>query len=121
MAQVLIVDDSPVVRDEVKAFLVEYQFDVITANDGLEGLEMLRKNKDIKLIISDVNMPRMDGLTMIEKIRHELHNLDVNIVMLTTETNNQMKERGRAVGIKGWIVKPFVGGKVIDKFKRLIQ
>jgi len=64
-------------------------------------------------------MPNMDGLTMVEKIRSELGNSTVNVIMLTTESNPSMKERGKAAGVKGWIVKPFKGESVLETFKKL--
>ena len=73
----------------------------------------------MKLVVCDVNMPNMDGLTMAEKVRSELRNSAVNIVMLTTENAPAMKERGKAAGIKGWIVKPFNGPAVLATFKKL--
>jgi two-component system chemotaxis response regulator CheY len=87
--------------------------------DGKDGLDKLRADPAIKLVVSDVNMPNMDGLTMAEKIRGELRNTTVNIIMLTTENSPSMKERGKAAGIKGWIVKPFSGPAVIATFKKL--
>ena len=65
-------------------------------------------------------MPNMDGLTMAEKIRSELNNSVVNIIMLTTENSPSMKERGKAAGIKGWIVKPFKGDAVLATFKKMV-
>jgi two-component system chemotaxis response regulator CheY len=64
-------------------------------------------------------MPNMDGLTMVEKIRKELGNSAVHVVMLTTESSPAMKERGKAAGVKGWIVKPFKGEAVLETFKKL--
>lgn len=119
MAQVLVVDDSSTVRNEVCAFLKDAGLSVIPAVDGKDGLEKLRANPSIKLVVSDVNMPNMDGLTMAEKIRGDLKNPSVNIVMLTTENSPAIKERGKAAGIKGWIVKPFNGAAVISTFKKL--
>ena len=119
MAQILVVDDSNTVRTEVSDFLRRNGLDVITAVDGRDGLAKLKADNRVKLVVSDVNMPNMDGLTMAEKIRGELGNAGVNIVMLTTENTPIMKERGRAAGIKGWIVKPFKGDAVIATFKKL--
>jgi two-component system chemotaxis response regulator CheY len=121
MAQVLVVDDSSTVRDEVAGFLKKSGLDVATAVDGRDGLAKLKTDPRIKLVVSDVNMPNMDGLTMAEKIRGELGNKTVNIVMLTTENSPVMKERGKAAGIKGWIVKPFKGDAVIATFKKLCE
>jgi len=87
--------------------------------DGKDGLTKLKGSPGIKLVISDVNMPNMDGLTMVEKIRGELGNSTVNVIMLTTESSPAMKERGKAAGVKGWIVKPFKGEAVLETFRKL--
>ncbi len=120
MAKILIVDDSSTVRDEVAGFLRKAGLDVATAIDGKDGLAKMKADSGIKLVVSDVNMPNMDGLTMVEKIRGELGNKTVNIIMLTTENSPSMKERGKAAGIKGWIVKPFKGEAVLEAFKKMI-
>jgi two-component system, chemotaxis family, chemotaxis protein CheY len=119
MAKILVVDDSGTVRDEVAGFLKTHGLDVATAVDGRDGLAKLKADSAIKLVVSDVNMPNMDGLTMAEKIRGELKNAAVNLIMLTTESSPSMKERGKAAGIKGWIVKPFNGPVVLETFKKL--
>lgn len=120
MAQVLIVDDSSTVRDEVASFLKSGGLEVVTAVDGKDGLAKLRADPSIRLVVADVNMPNMDGLTMVEKIRGELRNTSVNLIMLTTESSPSMKERGKAAGVKGWIVKPFKGPAVLETFKKLV-
>ncbi|AKZ63484.1 chemotaxis protein CheY [Herbaspirillum hiltneri N3] len=120
MAQILVVDDSSTVRAEVGDFLKKNGLDVTLAVDGRDGLVKLKGDPSIKLVVSDVNMPNMDGLTMAEKIRSELGNSAVNIIMLTTENSPIMKERGKAAGIKGWIVKPFKGDAVLATFKKLV-
>lgn len=119
MAKVLVVDDSSTVRDELQSFLSKNGFTVVTAVDGADGLKKAA-DTSIKLIISDVNMPNMDGLTMVEKIR-ATGNTGVNIIMLTTESSPSMKERGKAAGIRGWIVKPFKGEAVLTTFKKLAE
>jgi len=95
--------------------------DFITAVDGKDGLVKLEENANIKLILSDVKMPNMDGLTMVEKIRNDLGNTTVSIIMLTTESNPSMKERGKAAGVKAWVVKPFKGESVLSAIKKLIE
>jgi two-component system chemotaxis response regulator CheY len=120
MAQILVVDDSSTVRNEVGDFLKSNGLAVATAADGREGLDKLRGDSAIRLVVSDVNMPNMDGLTMVEKIRGELKNTAVNVVMLTTESSPAMKERGKAAGVKGWIVKPFNGPAVLASFRKLV-
>lgn len=120
MAQILVVDDSATVRNEVEGFLTRNGVSVATANDGKDGLTKLKSDSAIKLVISDVNMPVMDGLTMVEKIRSELGNSSVHIIMLTTESDPRMKERGKAAGVKGWIVKPFKGDAILGSIKKMI-
>ena len=119
MAKILVVDDSGTVRDEVAGFLRNHGLDVATAVDGKDGLAKLKATPGVRLVISDVNMPHLDGLTMVEKIRGELANATVNVVMLTTESSPAMKERGKAACVKGWIVKPFKGDAVLDALKKL--
>jgi two-component system chemotaxis response regulator CheY len=121
MAQILVVDDSATVRNEVSSFLKSHDLNVEVAVDGKDGLDKLKKDPQIRLIISDVNMPNMDGLTMAEKVRGELNNQNVNIIMLTTESDPRMKQRGKAAGVKGWIVKPFKGDTVVESIKKLIS
>ena len=120
MAQILVVDDSATVRNEVSSFIKSHGMTVEVAVDGKDGLDKLKADPSVKLIISDVNMPNMDGLTMVEKVRSELGNATVNIIMLTTESDPRMKERGKAAGVKGWIVKPFKGDNVVGSIKKLI-
>ena len=121
MAQILVVDDSATVRNEVSSFIKAHGMTVEVAVDGKDGLDKLKKDSQIKLIISDVNMPNMDGLTMAEKVRAELNNQTVNIIMLTTESDPRMKQRGKAAGVKGWIVKPFKGDNVVASIKKLVE
>lgn len=121
MAQILIVDDSSTVRNEVGDFLKNNGFTVSTAIDGKDGLDKLKADAAIKLVICDVNMPNMDGLTMVEKVRSDLQNTTVNVIMLTTENSPSMKERGKAAGIKGWIVKPFNGTAVVGSIQKLVS
>ncbi len=120
MAQILVVDDSATVRNEVSSFLTSNGLNVEVAVDGKDGLDKLQSDSQIKLVISDVNMPNMDGLTMAEKIRSDLNNQAVNIIMLTTESDPRMKARGKAAGVKGWIVKPFKGDNVVASIKKMV-
>ncbi|GLS27293.1 response regulator [Marinibactrum halimedae] len=120
MSKVLVVDDSATVRNEVGSFLKNNGIATVLAENGKDGLDKLKADSSIKLIISDVNMPIMDGLTMAEKVRSELGNNTVNIIMLTTESDARMKQRGKDAGVKGWIVKPFKGDAVIGAVKKLL-
>ena len=112
------VDDSASLRQMVTFVLRDGGYQIVEAVDGVDALSKL-KGQEIDLFLSDVNMPNMDGLTMVEKIRGELGNSTVNVIMLTTESSPAMKERGKAAGVKGWIVKPFKGDAVLETFRKL--
>lgn len=119
MAQILIVDDSATVRNEVSGFFKGKGYNVATANDGKQGLNTIKSDASIKVVFCDVNMPVMDGLTMVEKVRSELKS-QVAIIMLTTESDPKIKTRGKAAGVKGWIVKPFNGTSVLGAVQKLV-
>ncbi len=119
MAEILVVDDSSSVRSEVSEYLITHGIDVITAVDGEDGLAKVQANPALKLVMCDINMPIMDGLTMVEHVR-ELGN-QVQFVMLTTEDSADIKLRGKKLGVKGWIVKPFNGASIIGAIKKMIE
>lgn len=103
---VLVADDSASVRQIVSMVLKSSGYTVIEAENGQKALEQL-DGKKIHLIVSDVNMPEMDGLTFIENARKVDEYKFTPILMLTTETDQSLKDRGKAQGIKAWLVKPF--------------
>jgi two-component system chemotaxis response regulator CheY len=119
MADVLVVDDSSTMRELVSGFLQKNGFEVIVAIDGRDGLDKVKTTDSLKLILCDINMPNMDGLTMAAKVRTELLNSSVKIIMLTTEDNAALRDQGRTVGVNGWIVKPFRGEAVLPGLKKL--
>ncbi|MFO1369963.1 MAG: response regulator [Marinagarivorans sp.] len=119
MAKVLVVDDSSTVRNEVSSYLSAQGIEVSTAVDGLDGLSKIQQDPNLKLVLCDVNMPNMDGLTMVEKVKQSGKN--ISIIMLTTESNPNMKQRGKDAGVKGWIVKPFNGEAAIAGIKKMIS
>lgn len=116
---ILIVDDSISVRQSVRFILEESGYTVHEAEDGLAGLNKLIEVK-VNLIITDVNMPNMDGLTMVKKIREEGNHKFVPILVLTTESQGSVVEEGKRAGATGWIVKPFNNLKLIDTIKKII-
>ncbi|MGK5090439.1 response regulator [Deltaproteobacteria bacterium TL4] len=120
MADVLVVDDSSAVRNAVAGFLVENQIDVVTAVNGLDGIAKLKKDSKIKLIITDIMMPEMDGMTMLDKIRHEMGNQEVKILILTNENTPEFKQKCKPLKVRAWIVKPFDGPSALSVVKRLI-
>ncbi|HRH76107.1 MAG TPA: response regulator [Cellvibrionaceae bacterium] len=119
MAKVLVVDDSSTVRNEVSSYLSAQGIEVSTAVDGLDGLSKIQQDPNLKLVLCDVNMPNMDGLTMVEKVKQS--GKTISIIMLTTESNPNMKQRGKDAGVKGWIVKPFNGEAAIAGIKKMIS
>ena len=114
MAKLLIVDDSTMLRDMLNYALNEGGYnDVTEAVDGVDGLNKA-KATNFDLIITDVNMPNMDGLTLIEELRKLPNYVSPKpILVLTTERGDEMKARGKAAGATGWIVKPFVPDQLL--------
>lgn len=113
MAKLLIVDDSTMLRDMLNYALNEGGYsDVIEAVDGVDGLEKAKAN-NFDLIITDINMPNMDGLTLINELRKLPMYSKKPILVLTTERSDEMKAKGKAAGATGWIVKPFVPDQLL--------
>ena len=116
--KLLTVEDSPEIRDEITSCLSDEGYIVVTAEDGLMGWEKIHEQPDIEMIILDQNMPRMQGLQLAEKIRTELKS-EVPIVMLTTESSPEFREKGKELGIKYWIVKPFEGSRMLKLAEKI--
>jgi two-component system chemotaxis response regulator CheY len=102
---ILIVDDSVSMRQMTKLILKSASYQVIEAKDGIEALELL--SNSIDLVITDYNMPNMNGITLIKQIRGGKSNKSVPILILTTETDPGSKEEGKKAGATGWLTKPF--------------
>lgn len=103
---VLIIDDSRTTRQFVRDTLTAAGYSVLEAEDGLVGLSRLETEK-VHLMVCDVNMPNMDGLTFVKRVKELSAHKFTPIVMLTTEASGAMVERGKQAGAKGWMVKPF--------------
>ena len=103
---ILIVDDSSSLRQVVNMALTRAGYDVIEGVDGMDALTKLDGRK-INLIVSDVNMPRMDGIAFVTQVKQNPRYKFTPVIMLTTEGQDAKKEQGRAAGAKAWIVKPF--------------
>jgi len=111
--KLLIVDDSTMLRDMLSYALNEGGYtDVTEATDGLEGLEKAKETQ-FDLIITDVNMPNMDGITLVSELRKLPQYIKSPILVLTTERGDEMKAKGKASGATGWIVKPFVPDQLL--------
>ncbi|HOF84086.1 MAG TPA: response regulator [Treponemataceae bacterium] len=118
-ATILIVDDSVSIRQSVRFILEQSGYTVAEAADGQEGLKRLGEQK-ADLVITDVNMPNMDGLTMVRKIRETDGIKFVPILVLTTESQGSVIEDGKKAGATGWIVKPFNDEKLVETIKKVL-
>lgn len=110
--KILAVDDSKTMRDMVSFTLSGAGYDVMLAEDGVNAISVLG-DKPVDLIITDVNMPNMNGIELVQKLRANPTYKSVPILILTTESDDSIKNRGRAAGATGWIVKPFVPDKLL--------
>jgi two-component system chemotaxis response regulator CheY len=115
---ILTVDDSRTIRDLLKQTLSDAGYDVVQAVDGVDGLEQLQKHAP-RVIVTDINMPRMDGFAFIENVRRDASLRGVPILILTTESDAAKKDRARKSGATGWIVKPFDPVKLLDAVRRV--
>lgn len=107
MQKVLVVDDSLTIRRQVGTILRDGGFDVLEAGDGTEGTARVDEDPDIGMVILDVNMPNMNGLEMLQRIKQNDRNAMLPVVMLTTEAEVETIEQAKRAGAAGWIVKPF--------------
>ncbi len=117
---ILIVDDSSSLRTVVRIALTRAGYEVVEAGDGVEGLAALDKAGKVNLIVSDVNMPNMDGITFVTKVKQHPRHKFVPVIMLTTEGQDEKKNQGRMAGAKAWIVKPFNPPQLLDAVSKLI-
>jgi two-component system chemotaxis response regulator CheY len=117
---ILVVDDSNSLRTVVKLALQRAGYDVLEAGDGVEGLRQLDANPKVHLIVSDVNMPNMDGITFVTHVKQHARHKFAPVIMLTTEGQDEKKQQGKAAGAKAWIVKPFNPPQLLDAVSKLI-
>lgn len=116
---ILAVDDSPSLRRMVCFALEGAGYEVVEAVDGRAALDKAR-NATFSMVLTDQNMPSMDGLTLIESLRALPQYARVPIVMLTTESSDEMKAKGRAAGATGWMVKPFDPRRLLEVVRKVI-
>lgn len=117
--KILVVDDSASLRQVVGIALKGAGYDVVEAVDGKDGLAKLAANK-VNLIISDVNMPVMNGIEMVKALKAMPEHRFMPIIMLTTESQEQIKLQGQAAGAKAWVVKPFKPEQMLDAVSKLV-
>ena len=116
---ILSVDDSSSIRQMVAFTLKGAGYEVIEAVDGQDGLDKA-KAKTVDMVLTDQNMPRMDGLTLVKNLRAMPNYKSVPILMLTTESGDAMKAQGKEAGATGWLVKPFDPAKLLEVTKKVI-
>ena len=118
--RVLTVDDSRTILAMLHHTLSNAGFDVLQAEDGQKGLDIL-KREAVDIIITDINMPVMDGIEFIKNVRATGQHNSLPILILTTETSQDKREQGRAAGGTGWIVKPFDPEKLISVIHKVVH
>ncbi|MCB9645002.1 MAG: response regulator [Deltaproteobacteria bacterium] len=117
---ILAVDDSPSMRALVAATLAEAGYKVVQAEDGVQALEIAKK-EPVRLVVADVNMPRMDGLTLLKHLRGLAAYKFTPILILTTEISAEKKAVAKSAGATGWLVKPFDPQTLLSTIKRVIK
>ena len=115
---ILTVDDSRTMRDMLMLALKDAGYRVVQAEDGVHGLEVLQAERP-DIVITDINMPRMDGFGFIEGMRADPHHKATPVLVLTTESDAAKKQRAREAGATGWIVKPFDPVRLVDAVRRV--
>jgi two-component system chemotaxis response regulator CheY len=120
MGNILIVDDSSLIRGVASSATQEAGHTPIVATNGQEGLDAIKTNK-IDLIFSDVNMPVMGGIEMVTQIKDNPDHRFIPVIMLTTESDPILKEQGKALGVKAWMLKPFNKEKFFMAVKKLLR
>jgi two-component system chemotaxis response regulator CheY len=118
--RVLVVDDSTSMRQMVSFTLTEAGFTVIEGENGQQGLDQAKNSGGVDLVVTDLNMPVMDGIEMIRNLRQLPAFQFTPILMLTTETDDGKKAKGKEAGATGWIVKPFEPTKLLKTIERVL-
>ncbi len=120
MHSILAVDDSASMRQMVSFTLKNAGYDVVEAVDGEDALDKSRA-RDFDLVLTDQNMPRLDGIGLTKRLRETAKFKSTPILILTTESSDQMKQAGRAAGATGWMVKPFDPAKLIEVIRKVVR
>lgn len=120
MISILAVDDSPSMRQMVTYTLERAGYEVVSAEDGEEALS-IALNTSVNLVLTDVNMPKMDGITLVKKLRKLSDYRYKPILILTTESSTEKKMQGKEAGATGWLVKPFDPEKLLSTLRRVLD
>ncbi len=119
MAKILAVDDSPSMRQLVSMTLQSAGHDVVTADDGVNALEFAKK-ESVNLVITDLYMPNMDGISLVKELRNLENYKFIPLLFLTTESGSEFKQKGKKAGATGWIVKPFNSEKLLGTVAKVL-
>ena len=117
--RVMIVDDSSTVRQQLTRALTAGGFSVLEAFDGQDAFEKLTVDPGVSLIVCDINMPRMNGLELLEQLRGVVGAGAIPVIMLTTEGHPELVQRAKQLGARGWIVKPFKPDLLVAAVRKL--
>ena len=120
MHSILAVDDSISMRQMVSFTLKNAGYEVVEAVDGEDAFDKARE-REFDLVLTDQNMPRLDGIGLTRRLREQPKFKNTPILILTTESSDQMKQAGRAAGATGWLVKPFDPAKLIEVIKKVVR
>jgi two-component system chemotaxis response regulator CheY len=120
MRSILAVDDSASMRQMVAFTLKSAGYQVIEAADGQEAFDKA-KGQNVNLVLTDQNMPKMDGITLTQSLRGLPSYAATPILILTTESSDEMKAKGKAAGATGWLVKPFDPARLLEVIKKVIR
>jgi two-component system, chemotaxis family, chemotaxis protein CheY len=120
---IMIIDDAKAIREVVGHVLSSEGYEIIEATDGIDALKKLDSKTDVDLFICDVNMPNMDGMTFLDKVKNDPAYSSYRFtpfVMLTTESGSDMRAKGMEAGLKAWLIKPFQPPALIDTVKKIL-
>jgi two-component system chemotaxis response regulator CheY len=119
MPRILAVDDSPSMRQMVSATLTSAGYEVEQAEDGVQALQLAGRQR-FDLVITDVNMPNMDGITLVRELRSKPNYKFVPLLILTTEATSERKTQGKSAGATGWLVKPFNPERLLATIQKVL-
>jgi two-component system chemotaxis response regulator CheY len=119
-AKILIVDDSRTIRQQVTLTLGQAGYQILEAEDGVQGLEIIAAQDDIALVICDINMPNMNGIEMLTAVKAEPRNAALPVLMLTTEARADLIQQAKRIGAKGWVVKPFKPDQLAAAVRKIV-
>ena len=119
MPKIMVVDDSKVIREMVQAALAGEGHDIITAEDGTDALELAR-DITVDLVLSDINMPQMSGISLVSKLRRLPHYEETPIIMLTTESSDFKKNKAKSMGASAWLQKPIDPDRLVKAVNTML-